>query len=392
MDVGVQIDNLPTLMERLKGFDIPYETFLGDLPTDKSYFCACGQKHFLKGGNSNMLAKNGNKKFLFICENEIASTIEISGFFTKTVSTLWHVSPSTWKEAEQKRELGAAGLMQDVQRFKQNLFPQIEAIGKTGDTFGDDGNLWFTGYYYGAFHQMFRRWSLRGDASRDLRSNLICGQMEALMGRETAQQRFQLMLKFEPFDPSMPAHMQKGFEDGQDVISQLEDGETPKKLEDFFAARDNTVEKGIVDEDGSLIERAISVASKVIELQIGLASAFRESKDLERLPEELPLDEYCVAYVVGVSRGSLISIAGGDVSEANDWAIMTLSIHHFFGPVGSKQADQGGEAVKFFLATQETQLSMRGHMEGGEDAFAIAEGNTKTEALPKSLAAYLSEG
>lgn len=181
-------------------------------------------------------------------------------------------------------------------------------------------------------------------------------------------------------------------EDGRDVISQLEDGEAPKKLDEFFAARDDTAEMGPIDEDVSLIERAIGVATKVIELQIGLASAFRESKGLERLPEELPLDEYFVAYVVGVSRGSLISIAGGDASEANDWAIMTLSIHHFFGPMGSKQADQGGEAVKFFIATQETQLSMRGQMEGGEDAFAIVEGNIKPKALPKSLAAYLSEG
>jgi hypothetical protein len=392
MDVGVQIDSLPTLMERLKGFDIAFETLGRGLPSDKSYFCACGSKHFLKGGNGSILARSGNTKFLLFCENGVASAVEVTGFFSKSISTLWHVDADVWREAEEKRELGAAGLMQDVHRFEANLFPQVASVADAGKTLGKDGDLWFTGYYQGAFYRMFRRWSLRGDAASDLRSNLIFGEMEALMGIETARRRFEIMLQYEPYDPEMPTYMKEGFDAGNAVVSELAEGQTPKKLEGFFAAKDNTGEMGIVDEDGSLIERAISVASKVIELQIGLASAFRESKRLERLPEELPLDEYCIAYVVGVSRGSLISIAGGDVSEANDWAIMTLSIHHFFGPVGSKQADQGGKAVKFFLATQETQLSMRGQMEGGEDAFAIAEGRTKAEDLPKSLAAYLSEG
>ena len=98
MDVGVQIDSLSSLEDRLKFFSMPYETLLSSLPTDKSYFCACAQKHFLKGGNSRVLARDGNNKFLIICENGIASAIEISGFFSKSVSTLWYVKPATWRD------------------------------------------------------------------------------------------------------------------------------------------------------------------------------------------------------------------------------------------------------------------------------------------------------
>jgi hypothetical protein len=280
--------------------------------------------------------------------------------------------------------------MQDVHRFRANLLPQIEWAGAEGFVFDGDGDRWFTGYYSGAFHQIASRSSLEGEAMSDLFSNLIFSQMEALMGTDDAQRRFQMMIEFQPFDPAMPTYMQKGFKDGEEVVAQLALGKAPQKLQEFFqtASEVNQIEPAADDDD--IIEKSLGMTASAVEMQVKLASVYKENSGGELASGQLPLDEYCMAYVVSFAEAVLLEL-DIDVNEDDFGNVMPRALHKIYGPYGSDLEKMGDKAVELFLETEESKLSVRGQQEGGQDAHDIS-WKVGADSIPGSLASYLSEG